>query len=374
MRPTVVLSMIVRNEAHVVRRCLDSVRDLIDTWVIVDTGSTDGTQDVIREYFAAQRLPGQLYERDWQDFAANRSEALDLARDWADYTLLIDADDTLETLLGFAWPDLTAECYRFNFADGNITYQRPCLVRNALPWRYQGVLHEFLTGGNGDGPMMPGAVIRRHHEGARSRDPEKFRKDAAVFEAALATEADPLLVQRYWFYLAQSWRDCGEREKAVAAYLERAERGGWAEEVCVSLYTAARLKQALGHPEQEVLDLFGRAFLAAPMRAEGLHGAAQVSRAAGRFVEGYHFAKVAMALPQPANRLFVEPWVYSFGLPDELAVNGDLAGYHLDSLIASATVLIEGRCPPHEVARVTENAGHALRRICERARANARSV
>ena len=47
-RPTTLcLCMIVKNEAPVIRRCLDSVRSLIDYWVIVDTGSTDGTQDIV---------------------------------------------------------------------------------------------------------------------------------------------------------------------------------------------------------------------------------------------------------------------------------------------------------------------------------------
>ena len=41
---TICLNMIVRNEAPVIRRCLDSVMPIIDSWVIVDTGSTDGTQ------------------------------------------------------------------------------------------------------------------------------------------------------------------------------------------------------------------------------------------------------------------------------------------------------------------------------------------
>jgi glycosyltransferase involved in cell wall biosynthesis len=85
--------MIVKNEAHVIRRCLDAVRPFIDNWIIVDTGSTDGTQAIIREHL--EDIPGELFERPWQNFGHNRSEALALARAKADYIFVIDADNQL---------------------------------------------------------------------------------------------------------------------------------------------------------------------------------------------------------------------------------------------------------------------------------------
>src|SRR5258708_39069818 len=85
------LNMIVKNEAPVIQRCLASVMPLIDTWVIVDTGSMDGTQQLIRETLA--HLPGELHERPWVDFAHNRSEALELARGFGEYIFVIDADE-----------------------------------------------------------------------------------------------------------------------------------------------------------------------------------------------------------------------------------------------------------------------------------------
>ena len=85
--------MIVKNEARVIERCLASVRPLIDSWVITDTGSTDGTQDLIRE--ALDGVPGELREEPWVDFGHNRTRNIQHARGKADFLLTVDADHVL---------------------------------------------------------------------------------------------------------------------------------------------------------------------------------------------------------------------------------------------------------------------------------------
>src|SRR5207244_3721777 len=90
---TICLVMIVRNEAGVIRRCLESVKPVINHWVICDTGSTDNTPDIIRETLAG--IPGTLHRERWIDFGNNRTQALKLAKGKADYHLLLDADMTL---------------------------------------------------------------------------------------------------------------------------------------------------------------------------------------------------------------------------------------------------------------------------------------
>src|SRR4051794_7539625 len=108
-RPSVCLTMIVKDETAVIERCLRALRPFIDCWSIVDTGSTDGTQRLIASSLAD--LPGELHERPWRDFGHNRTEALALARAWADYSLMIDADETFDVAAGFAFPELTADGY-----------------------------------------------------------------------------------------------------------------------------------------------------------------------------------------------------------------------------------------------------------------------
>jgi glycosyltransferase involved in cell wall biosynthesis len=76
--PAICLNMIVKNEAHIVHETLDSVAPYISSWVIVDTGSHDGTQDLIANHMARLGIPGELHERPWRNFGHNRTEALTL--------------------------------------------------------------------------------------------------------------------------------------------------------------------------------------------------------------------------------------------------------------------------------------------------------
>src|SRR5262249_32620065 len=148
-------------------------------------------------------------------------------------------------------------------------------------FRFRGVLHEFLQ--DPPGPpisrgLATGFYVSSTREGSRSRDPEKYRNDAELFARTLETETDPFLRARYTFYLAQSYRDAGERERALEAFLQRAELGYWSEEIYMSLYAAAQLQQALGLPQEEVIATFLRASAAVPTRAEALHAASRLCR------------------------------------------------------------------------------------------------
>ncbi|MCI4680521.1 hypothetical protein K9U39_01085 [Rhodoblastus acidophilus] len=71
--PTIGLCMIVKNETAVIESCLDSLRSLVDYELIEDTGSTDGTRQFIRAWLARNKMPSEVIEEPWRDFAYNRS-------------------------------------------------------------------------------------------------------------------------------------------------------------------------------------------------------------------------------------------------------------------------------------------------------------
>ncbi len=317
MKSTVCLNMIVRDEAHVIERCLASVRPYIDSWVIVDTGSVDDTPQRIAAALAG--IPGQLHHRTWLNFGHNRTEALNLARAQADYLLFIDADEILSAEPGACWPELHSLASNLEVRYGELSYDRLNLVSTDVPWRWQGVLHEHLEPNPTVAlPRVPGFWITVNSDGARSGDPQKFAKDAAVLAAALQHEPEN---SRYVFYLAQSWRDAGQLAQALVYYQQCASMGGWDEEVWYSLYESARLSERLNHTYEVVVAAYLKAHQDRPQRAETLTALATYLRGLNEWHNAYLFAQVAAQIPLPTDRLFVDITVYQWRAQDELALS-----------------------------------------------------
>ena len=157
-----------------------------------------------------------------------------------------------------------------------------------------------------------------------------------MLEAALGTETDPFLVSRYRFYLAQSYRDCGgEGRRRWRTTLPGRGDLAFGRRKCSSPYQAARMKEQLEHPEDEVIEAyFGRRLCDAGRSA---HGASRYCRHKRRFEEGYEFARRGLKIPFPDGGLFIEPWIYEYGLLDEMGVHGYWSGYYEERLrLASA--------------------------------------
>jgi glycosyltransferase involved in cell wall biosynthesis len=356
------LNMIVKNEAHVIERCLASVRPFIDSWVIVDTGSTDGTQERIRKALAD--LPGELHERPWKNFGHNRSEAIELARPHGDYVFTIDADDWLHLPPGYRRPELTGDAYVLQLEHDNLRYTRLCLVASRKPWRWVGVLHEYLDCGEPIAPvLLHGPVIRFGGDGARSQQDlrVKYAADAKLLEAALKEEPDNA---RYVFYLAQSYRDAGQFDAALREYERRARMGGWGEEVFYSLYRCALLAEQLQHPFGEVVERFLHAYEFRPARGgEALGQLARFCRGHKRYHSARMYAAQAMAIPLPKDVLFVEPAWYQWRCRDEFAVASFWAGDPESSLRVSEELLADGTLPESERERVRANAEFARAKL-----------
>ncbi|MGV3759303.1 MAG: glycosyltransferase, partial [Actinomycetota bacterium] len=356
---TVALCMIVRDESLVLERCVASARDVIDRWVICDTGSEDGTPDLVEVLLGD--LPGELLHHPWVHFGHNRTLLMQAAAGTADLLLLLDADMTLQVSEPVGPLDPEVDAWLVRHA-GDLSYHVPRLVRGDRRWRFEGATHEHLAG---DGPVvqrpLPGLVVHHHADGGRRA--EKFERDRRLLEAAVAEDPSDA---RAWFYLGQTLRDLGLVDEAVAAYRRRAELGGWDEEVAYSLLQIGLLL-APTEPAHAAEALHA-AHEVRPGRPEPLHALARLHRCAGRHRSAWLFADAGLSLPPSDDLLFVHREVERWGLRFERSIAAYWTGDVEQALLDSDTVLATTDVPAEIVEHAARNRQHCLDRLADRTR------
>lgn len=359
VKKTICLNMIVKNESKVIKRCLASVKPFIDSWVIVDTGSTDGTQEIIRQYMAG--IPGELHEREWKNFEHNRNQALELAKGKTDYLLFMDADEYLELSPDFKFPSLVLDYYDSTIrGEGDIKLTRVLLIKDSLDWKWHGVLHEVIKSPQAKTKeVVPGLIKVSRREGARSQDPLKYQKDAKILEEAL--KEDPTN-QRYVFYLAQSYRDAQDNEAALKTYEKRAKMGGWDQEVFYSLLQMGLLKERL---KKDAKSSYLEAFTYRPTRAEPLYHLARLYRLEEDYQNAYDSAKKGLSIPYPTDILFVDPAVYDHGLLFELSISSYWIGNYEESQKLCQQLLAKPNLPAKTKEMVERNITFANAKLFE---------
>lgn len=320
--PTLCLNMIVKNEVDNLPRCLEAVADHIACWVICDTGSTDGTQNLIRDFFKRRGIPGELHSVPFENFEQARNEALAYAEASPlafDYLLLCDADMELVVEDRDFRKGLEAPGYSMPQVTG-INYWNTRLARRGIGARYHGVTHEYIAIPGGVGKLRE-AWFKDHASGSNRVD--KIERDIRLLTEALKREPGNA---RYWFYLAQTYRDGNRMPEAIEAYAKRAEMGGFAEEAWYALLQQARCLKRMGD-EGGFLRVALAAFNRRPHRAEPLYELARHYRTKGMNEAAVLFAEAGMKLPYPAQDiLFIENFVYDIGLREEFGISAYYSG------------------------------------------------
>ena len=366
--------MIVKNEQKVLPRLFRSVKDYIDYYVIVDTGSTDSTIELIKREMSGYGIDGEVHERAWVNFGVNRQQALELALQAGktDWLLFIDADEEL----GVEDPKFYEKLkpgvtYDLEKHHSNIRYAVPHLINvRETQWKWEGPVHNYLVnlGGSKQRRRLEDVWIIYHSgEGAKSHGvtPEqKYLRDAELLEEDLRQHPDNARSQ---FYLGQSYKHAGRLEQAYEVYQKRIAMPGWAEETFMARLEMGRIAVLLGRPEQVVVGDLLAAYDLRPTRAEPLHELAQYFRKQKMYGKAYLFAKAGVLTPQPKDRLFVAQDVYDWRLLDEVAVAAFWIGNYHDSKVACEEALSrfdQGLdAPADDVRRIRENLQHAINKL-----------
>jgi len=251
--PTVCLNMIVKNESKIIKDKLEKLCKKVrfDYWVISDTGSTDNTIQIIKDFFQELGIPGELFEDPWQNFGYNRTQAINEAFQKTDYLFIFDADDEIIGDFQFP-PDFGKyDSYNVYFGSENFKYLRRSIVNNRKKWRYVGVLHEVISEvdkGQTSSTIEGNYYFESGRSSSRNENPNKYYDDAQILEKAFQTELDDPngeigLAHRYAFYCAQSYKDAGQKyvDKAIEWYKKVLTLNNWAQEKYISCLTLGDL-------------------------------------------------------------------------------------------------------------------------------------
>jgi glycosyltransferase involved in cell wall biosynthesis len=364
--------MIVKDEEHIITECLESIYKQVDRYDITDTGSSDKTKEIIKQFFDDKGIPGEVYETEWQGFGKSRTKSLEnAAKGGADYAWVIDADDRLEG--DFKYPkDMTADSYALNIHRGEFNWWRNQIFKLSSGWRYVGVLHEYAEcKGKTDKGEQPITLrlegnynIDARTMGARTQEfggdqAAKYIRDAETLIDCLENPENPNYEPdnlRYEFYVAQSFFDAANYEKAMEWYEKRATKGGWDEEVWYCVYRVAICKCLLNKPWEQAQDHFLQAWNLRPHRAEPLYQLSRIHRQNNNPRIAYLFAKQAASIPFPkGDILFLAHDIYDWMCLDELAATAYYANDMMSGLEASNKLLEDKKFPKEHEERIVGN-------------------
>jgi glycosyltransferase involved in cell wall biosynthesis len=218
------LCMIVKNEQKHLARCLESVQDLVNEMIIVDTGSTDKTVEIAKSYGA------QIYHHEWaNDFAKARNASIEKATN--PWILQLDADEELIRseidwfYRSYPWPDFQGFRITINnlanedYEEVFIAHQLIRFFRNSPSTRYQNRIHEVITFADPEPNIgVSAASILHKGYGDESASEKRKNRNRELLLEELKQKPDDANTLAY---VAQHYGSSGELDKAVE-YAERA--------------------------------------------------------------------------------------------------------------------------------------------------------
>ena len=329
--PKLCLNMIVKNESKIITRLFDSVVDIIDSYLICDTGSTDNTVQLITDYFLEHGKPGKVIVEPFKNFEHNRTFALQACENNPDidYVLLMDADMVLMkgpqfNLGNFKDQLLTADVFHLFQGNDRFSYKNVRIVKNNMGIKYWGVTHEVISTPDGTHySQIERNILFIDDIGDGGAKADKFERDIRLLTQGLVEKPNN---DRYTFYLANSYRDSGNREKAIEMYKKRIEIGGWFDEVWHSYYSIGRCYNWLGQPELAIA-YWLLAYDYFPKRLENIYEIIHHYRNASKHKLAYEFYKIAQEQLKGVDKskidyLFLQNDVYDYKIDYEYTIVG----------------------------------------------------
>ena len=326
--PKICLNMIVKNESKIIKRLLETVLPLIDTYCICDTGSTDNTIDTIQTFFDNVNMTGKIVKESFHNFEYNRNYALKecYGMENADYILFLDADMTLhinnnDSIYDFK-NSMDKDAYYLLQGNSKIQYQNLRIIKNTGKFSYWGVTHEYIkTPYNTTIYRIPKKLMFINDIGDGGAKADKFIRDIKLLKEGLEKHQNN---DRYTFYLANSYKDSHQYEDAINTYKKRIELKGWIQEVWYSYYCIGLCYKAMNEMEKAIF-YWLEGYNHLPERIENLYEIIHYYRNNKNYVlvdVFYNMAIKSRNSINEENQLFFKKDIYDYKIDYEFSITG----------------------------------------------------
>lgn len=306
--------MIVKNESKIIERLLDTVRPIIDMFCICDTGSTDNTVELIKEYGKKNELEGIVVYKPFENFCVNRNFALEEAKKLeCDFILLLDADMKLVITSEFSKDKLEiGKSYTIKQKNNSIEYSNVRIVSKNSNSKYHGVTHEYI---GVDNPIFTNMLYIDDVGDGGAKD-NKAHRDKLLLEKGIEDEPENV---RYYFYLANTYSDLGQHENAIKMYNKRIEMGGWVEEIFYSYYRMGICYKIMKEYDKMVTT-FLKGYQFRPERIETIYELVKYYTEIKEFRLADLFYQYVKDTKIPNDVLFVHHEIYNYSIHYEYGV------------------------------------------------------
>ena len=308
----IIVTVMIKNEERIIKRCIDRALAIADAICISDTGSTDKTLEILAEYLPTLSIPAKVVNHTWKNFGHNRTLSFQASQDYCKeldwnpeftYGLLLDGDMNFVATDKFQKTQLTATGYRIIQRNSSLEYYNTRFVKLGYNWKCVGVTHEYWDGS--DCEALDTVFIDDVGDGGCKDD--KFQRDERLLKQGLEEEPKN---ERYMFYLAQTLKDLKKLPESIEMYKRRVAAGGWFEEVWYSMYIISKLSYELGNLTE--MEYWGmKAYDYNKNRAENLYFLTRIFREISQHHKAWHYMKLGAAIKKPNDLLFLEQDVYS---------------------------------------------------------------
>lgn len=219
----IVMITMYKNEASVIRRMLDSCLPYVDYYILQNNGSTDGTDEIVKDFLSTNQLAGEIYcvEEGWVGFGWNRDHLLQttLRNDHGcDWIMKMDCDEYLEVDEDFDWSyfyNTNTESFHVTAIAPGCIYYRAWIWNAKLPWKFKhDVAHECIYLDNEIGENFERVNLPKGLRMVGTSDGEsysvrtKYISDALKLEEQLIREETMLTDMYHFWYIAKSYQDC----------------------------------------------------------------------------------------------------------------------------------------------------------------------